>query len=260
MFGGAGGGMGGAGQFFVGSQNGISTTAAIGLSYSDKLGKKKTVDFSASYFLNNTDNDNSTSTNRIFVTGSQTGYNYNETAQNLAHNRNHRFNMRFDWRPDTVNRIIIQPRLTLQANGNNNPLTGITSNAESVDSVFSKLINGYNNNSVGYNGGININWLRSFQKKGRTLSVSVNPGFTNQTGETDINQRSIFNIFGNKIDTTKLQRLDIGKTGLTLNGNLTFTEGLDSNNLISIMYNGNLKQKMYMILLGLLTQNGYIIP
>ena len=68
MFGGAGGGMGGASQFFVGSQNGITSTAAIGFSYSDKLGKKKTVDFSASYFLNNTDNDNSTSTNRIFVT------------------------------------------------------------------------------------------------------------------------------------------------------------------------------------------------
>jgi len=242
MFGGAGGSMGGSGQFFVGSQNGITSTAAIGLSYSDKLGKKKTVDFSASYFLNNTDNDNSTSTNRIFVTGSQTGYNYNETAQNLAHNRNHRFNMRFDWRPDTVNRIIIQPRLTLQTNGNKNPLTGITSNAESVDSVFSKLVNGYINNSVGYNGGVNINWMRSFQKKGRTISVSVNPGITNQTGETNINNRSVFNIFGNKIDTVKLQRLDIGKTGLTLNGNLTFTEGLDSNNLISAMYTGNLNQ------------------
>lgn len=242
MFGGAGGGMMGAGQFFVGSQNGITSTAALGMSYSDKWGKKKNVDFSASYFLNNTDNDNSTVTNRIFVTGSQTGYIYNETAENLTHNRNHRFNMRFDWKVDSVNRIIIQPRLTLQSNGNKNPLTGTTYNSETIQNILSQLKNGYVNNSTGYNGGVNLNFMHSFKKQGRTISVSVNPGFTNQTGETDISNWSKFSLGGNVIDTNKLQRLDIGKNGMTLNGNLTYTEGLDSNHLISVIYTGNLNQ------------------
>lgn len=240
MFGGAGGGMG-ASNFFVGNQNGINTTNAVGLNFSDKWGKLKQVDFSASYFFNRTLTDNSSETNRIYVTGSSTqpSLYYNELDSSLTTNINHRINFRVDWKIDSLNKLIIQPRLTIQSNDRNNPLYGITYNPE-LSLTFQNVLNNINlNQSNGLNGGLNLNWLHSYLKKGRTLSVNVNPGFTNQTGLNKITNESEILLGSVLTDTVKLQRVNTEKFGKTLSASTTFTEGLDSNHLLAFSYNLN---------------------
>jgi hypothetical protein len=238
MFGGAGGG---ASNFFAGNQNGINTTNAVGLNFSDKWGKLKNVEFSSSYFFNRTITDNSSQTQRFYVTGSknQPGLNYFENDSSLTTNVNHRFNFRIDWKIDSLNKLIVQPRLTIQSTEKNNPLFGNTFNPESSLSFRNTLNNLILNNSNGLNGGLNLNWLHSYSKKGRTLSVNVNPGFTNQTGINKITNETEIILGSLYTDTVKLQRINTEKLGMTLSANATFTEGLDSNQLLAFSYNLN---------------------
>jgi len=240
MFGGAGGGMG-ASNFFVGNQNGINTTNAVGLNFSDKWGKLKNVEFSSSYFFNRTMTDYSSQTQRFYVTGSnnQLGLNYVENDSSFTTNLNHRFNFRVDWKIDSMNKLIVQPRLTIQSTEKNNPLFGNTFNPESTLSFRNTLNNLILNNSNGLNGGLNVNWMHSYLKKGRTLSVNVNPGFTNQIGVNKITNETEIILGTLHTDTVKLQRINTEKLGMTLSANATFTEGLDSNRLFAFSYNLN---------------------
>ncbi|RYE24518.1 MAG: hypothetical protein EOP51_07040, partial [Sphingobacteriales bacterium] len=84
----------------------ITTTKAFGLNFADKWNKK--VDFSASYFFNQTDNDAIQNLARQYV--QQTGdsgriYTENQNAQNR--NSNHRFTSRIDWKIDSTNSLLI---------------------------------------------------------------------------------------------------------------------------------------------------------
>ncbi len=241
MFGGAGGGAMSPGQFFVNSQGGINTTNAMGLNYSDKWGKKKNLDVSGSYFLNRTVNDNSSSTVRYYITGANAaeGLRYLESDSSLTTNVNHRFNLRLEWRMDSLNKLIVQPRLTLQSNNKNNPLFGNTYNPESPLLFANSLSNLNLNESSGLNGGVNVNWLHSFLKKGRTLSVNVNPGFSLNSGLNDISSSTKLLTSSSSFDTLKIQKINTDKWGQSLSGNLTFTEGIDSNHLLSVSYNLN---------------------
>ncbi len=242
MFGGAGG-MGGfnPGQFFVNSQGGINTTNAVGLNYSDKWGKTKNVEISASYFLNKTANDNSSSTSRYYITGANSmgGLQYLENDSSLTNNLNHRLNMRVDWKLDSLNRVIIQPRLTIQENNKNNPLFGNTWNPENPLLFTNTLNNLTTNGSNGLNGGLNLNWLHSFQKKGRTLSVTVNPGFNTQDGLNEIMSNTKLLTSSSSYDTFKLQKINTDKWTQTMSSNIAFTEGLDSNHMLMLGYNLN---------------------
>lgn len=241
MFAGAAGGGMNPGQFFVNSQGGINATNAVGLNFSNKWGKKKNVDVSASYFLNGTVNDNSSSTKRYYVTGSNSmgGLQYDEMDSSITENLNHRFNLRLDWKIDSLNKLIIQPRLSIQGNKKSNPLFGNTYNPENT-LLFSNTLSNLNiNNSNGLNGGLNLNWLRSFSKKGRTLTANINPGFTSQIGVNDITSNTNLLSSSTNFDTSKYQKINTDKIGQTLSSNITFTEGIDSNHLISVSYNMN---------------------
>src|SRR5690606_36132287 len=88
--GGGGGGQwgGGGNNFYVGNTGGIVTTNALGLNYSDKWGKK--VNFTGSYFFNNTTNTLQQSTNRETVVNENLRQFYQENLINTVDNNNHR--------------------------------------------------------------------------------------------------------------------------------------------------------------------------
>ncbi len=85
-FGGGGGRWGGGGNnnFFVGNSGGIVTTNALGLNYSDKWGKK--VNFTGSYFFNNTTNTLRQITNRETVVNEDLRQLYQENLINTVDN------------------------------------------------------------------------------------------------------------------------------------------------------------------------------
>lgn len=234
-----GGPPSGTADFFVGGQNGITTTSMLGLNYSDKWGKK--VDVTASYFLNNTDNSNLNTTTRYFITGENaSNLTYNQDANNLTHNRNHRFNMRLTWKPDSNNMVIVQPRVTFQHSGLKNPLVGLSlmSNNSVFDSTLQ--INDYVSNNDGYNSSIQLNWMHSFKKKGRSLSLELVPSLNDYSGLNRLSN-SLYNSATSNT-TELLQRTVTGKLNGSFRTELEFTEQLDSNHGFSLEYNSRVNE------------------
>lgn len=113
---GGGGRFGGGGNnnFFVGNTGGIVATNAIGLNYSDKWGQK--VNFSGSYFFNNTTNSLRQITNRETVVNENLRQFYQENLINTVDNNNHRANARIEADLNEKNSIIITPNISFQTN------------------------------------------------------------------------------------------------------------------------------------------------
>ena len=238
MGGGNRGGMGGmgGGNFFTGTQNGITTTRAVGINYSNQWGKN--IEFSGSYFLNSTANINSTETNRYYIVGDPTkgSLNYLETNPSNTNNLSHRANFRLNWKLDSTNSILIEPKISLQQNTSINPLLANTING--LGETISQLSNYTNTETNGYRASSNILYRHSFKKKGRTFSTEVNPGINGQTGNTILANSNKF-----LTDTTERnQKTDLLKNTKTFSGNMTFTESLDSNNFIAATVSTNINQ------------------
>ena len=107
--GGRGGGRWGGGNnnFFVGNDIGIIATNALGLNYSDKWGKK--VNFTGSYFFNNTNNTLRQITNEERIINESMSQFYQESLINNVENFNHRANARIEADLNDKNSIIITP-------------------------------------------------------------------------------------------------------------------------------------------------------
>ncbi len=236
------GGMGGAGNFFTGTQNGITTTRAIGLNYSNQWGKK--TEFSGSYFYNSTDNDNRTVTNRFYVGGDPKmgGFNYIETNPNTTENRSHRINGRLNLKLDSANTLLIEPRVSLQQNNSNSPIDAVTIN--SLFNPVSSLLNNTQTNTNGYRASSSFLYRHAFEKKGRTFSMELNPGLNGQSGLTNLNFKNMVVVDTNGLIVTNSrdQRTDILKQTRTFSGNITYTEALDSNHFLAASISTNINQ------------------
>ena len=230
------GGMGGGGNFFTGNQSGITTTRAIGLNYSNQWGKN--VELSGSYFLTSTANINSTETNRNYIVGDLANgtINYLETNPSNTDNLSHRANFRLNWKLDSTNSLLIEPKISLQQNSSENPLSANTING--LGETISRLSNFTNTQTDGYRASSSILYRHSFKKKGRTFSTEINPGINGQAGNTKLANSNYF-----ISDTTSRdQKTDLLKNTTTFSGNMTFTESLDSNNFIAATVSTNINQ------------------
>ena len=251
-----GGGMGGLSDFFVNSQSGITSTQALGVNYFRKLGTKAELNFG--YSMNISDNDNSSYTNRYFVTGMQTGITYVENAVNKSVNASHRINGRITINIDSSNRFLIKPRVSIQDYEAHNPLTGITLDRNYASPFeISLLSNNTDLENLGINGNIEMDWLHTFRKKGRSLAVTINPGITNNNGLTNLNNQLLTsNNFGDYDSVLRNQRTDISKYALILKSEWTFNESLDSNHTISLNLDQSINQNQSDRLNYLIPLNG----
>jgi hypothetical protein len=175
---GGGGRWGGGGNnnFFVGNSGGIVATNAIGLNYSDKWGQK--VNFSGSYFFNNTTNSLRQITNRETVVNENLRQLYQENLINTVDNYNHRANARIEADLNEKNSIIITPNISFQTNstfGDRDALT--TTNAGDSLSALRSITDAQ---TKAYNISNNITYRYKFEKKGRTLSTDIFTALNNR--------------------------------------------------------------------------------
>jgi len=221
----AGGGRGNAGDFLVGSSGGISTTHAFGINYSDKWGKK--VDVSGSYFFNKGITNSEKITSRQFLNEENIADEiYDENSNSRSDNTNHRFNLRMEFKLDSMNTIMLRPRLTVQNNGGNSNTVGQTV-------LGSRLLNATTNNYLSDYDGLNFSnsllWRHKFQKKGRTLSLDVTTGFAPKKGENTL--QSINGFFTDSLPSIdsldQRSRLDVNNWNAA--GNLEYTEPVGEN-------------------------------
>src|SRR5215217_7836740 len=201
-------------NFLVGQQNGINKTNAFGINYSDLWGPKITM--TGSYFFNNTSNN----TNEIANTQYYSGGGILDTTASSNTNTNHRFNMRFEYRIDSANQIIISPNLSFQDNNSERHTNQIT--YDSLSSLQRRISqNNTNSSRSGNNLNNSIFYRHAFAKRGRTFSVNLNTSYNKRSGGSYVNTffRSI-DSFGGYEDTTSNRFTDQRNNGLQLSTNI----------------------------------------
>ena len=234
---GAGGQGGGNGannpteNFQSNTQNGINTTSLFGINYADKWGKKTEV--TASYFFNWTQNDSKSSLLQQYILGSNNGLIYNESNTTNSDNFNNRINFKMETKIDSLNSLIIQPKLSFQTNQGAKNLLGLNTKE------ITKLSNTENSSSSflnGYSISVPVLYRHAFAKRGRTFSVNATPTITKNSGENllytlnNYYRDTLF--YGDTID----QKSKIFKTGNSINGNIAYTEPLNKTNFLLVNY------------------------
>lgn len=225
-----------ASNFLVGQQNGITTTHSFGINYNDHWGKK--VDVNGSYFFNTTGNKNEQTLNRTyFLTGDVSQY-YDENNYSNSDNYNHRLNMRINYNIDEHNRLLITPNLSFQKYNSTSNLLGTTVSARDVR--LNQSTNNYSNKSFGYDFSNNLLFRHSFDKRGRTISVRVRNGANRDDGS---NYQHAFNTYYQPSQTDLSDTLNQHpkqlSNGYSVDGRLSYTEPIGSNNQLEISYDAS---------------------
>jgi hypothetical protein len=226
------GSFGNSGNFLVGQQNGINRTKAFGVNFSDLWGPKLTV--TGSYFFNNTNNSTNEIANTQYL--ASTISNSADTTISNGRNNNHRVNMRFEYRIDSSNQLIITPNLSFQQNESNRSLNRVS--YFNPGSATLQTINANNTNSSRSGNNLNntILYRHSFPKRGRTFSVNLNTSYNKRDGESFVEtfQRQI-NTLGTE-DSSTQRFTDQLSNGLQLSANIVYTEPIGQSSQLQFNY------------------------
>jgi len=224
-------GDGGASNFLVGQQGGITGTNAIGLNYTNEWNNKLKVN--GSYFFNNTNNDNNSTLTRNYVLAQDSGLVYNENSISNTKNTNHRLNARIEYNIDSNNSLIITPRVSIQNSELTRQLDG--SNTR-IGNFVSSTSNTNNSQTTAYSLSNDILYRHKFAKKGRTASINITTQANDRS--TDGTTYSL-NQF---VDSFYIldQVYNTKSNGYTLSSSINYTEPITSKSQLQIEYRPSL--------------------
>jgi hypothetical protein len=224
-------------NFLVSQQGGITTTQSAGINYSDQWSPKLKV--SASYFFNRGVNENNTTLTRNYIVSDpDSALQYRETGLNTGTNVNHRATARLEWTIDSSNTIIFQPRVSYQSTETSRDLLGISALTDEhiAPSISS---NSYSTSQTGYNLSNVLTYRHRFAKQGRTISLSLNSGYNEKSGNGSIYAS---NYYGGTDTFINDQQYTLESDGLNLSANLSYTEPLSKNAQLLVTYNPSLNK------------------
>ncbi len=220
-----GGGGGGAldpSSFLVGQESGISTTHSGGINYVGPWGKKLQV--SSSLFANDTDTDNTQTLSRQYLPPQDSLEFYEQRATTDSRNGNQRLDARFEWTPDSLNSVIVQPRIYLQQTDSRSDEWA--SNNASSGSLLSQARNDLGSSGTANNFTNRVTLRRRFARRGRNVSADVN--FGHNLRDTDGERRSLADYYdasGASSDTLD-QRSNSETVTNSFSTRIAFTEPL----------------------------------
>jgi len=219
-------------NFSIGQQNGINTTHALGVQFSDTW--QQGLDMEGNYFFNLTDNNRDELTNRQYFLTSDTNQYYRQTNLTDGRNYNHRLNMRFDYAIDSVNRIIISPRISLQSNASTSNFNGINTLMQTVPISQSGTLN--RSDVTGFTSTNSIVYRHKFDIPGRTISIEANANINNRDNDRYLESENVY-YYGSTIQADSVNQLAGTKTsGYTLSANIAYTEPLEVSTLAQVSY------------------------
>ena len=208
-------------NFLINQKNGINTTQAFGVNFTNKWNK---LDFTTSYFVNFIDNESFNNKVRENFSAEAENINYFEQNALASNNLNHRINARIDWKIDTLHSILFQPKISYQSTSGNSFVRG--ENNE-FNNLISKSNSKNNNKMEAINLSIPVLYKHRFAKKGRTASVNFTPSHNNTDAEATLQSETIS--FGDSVFADTLdQESEFYKFGSGFNGNISYTEPLST--------------------------------
>jgi len=250
MFGGGGRGGGGGGQqifrmggggfgggsfdpssFFVNQQGGISSTNSGGMNYVAQWGPKLSV--SASAFLNGAKNENTNAIAREYLPPQDSIAAYDQLLGSENWNWNQRYDARFEWTIDSLNSVILAPRVYLQKV--HTASNGVASNRTLLDSEVSSAASIADNLTSGDNVSNRLTLRHRFGKRGRNVSADLQMGHTSREADRDQESTNRFT------DPDSLATIDqqTGTHGTTnsLSTRIAWTEPLVTGWQMQLTYN-----------------------
>lgn len=224
------GGRGGFGggdneNYLVSQQNGVSTSHGLGLNFSDKWGKNKTTKVTGSYFFNQSNTKNSQQTNRTYVLSTTSGQVYNEDFLSTMKNANHRLNFKFDIALDSMNSLVINPKVSYQGNNKQQTTDGTTADASNV--LINQINNRTMNDTKGLNASTSVLWRHRFAKPRRTFSANITGTYNVKEGNNgQLSASHYYDELGQDSLVGIDQHTDNNTNGYGVNGRFSFTEPL----------------------------------
>jgi hypothetical protein len=221
-----------ASNFLVDQRNGITTTKSAGLNY---INSWKKTDLTFSYFFNRSDNNTVSNIFRQYITEDSKGLTYQELNNASSVNENHRANARLEYKFDTLNSILFQPRISYQKNTSDGTIAG--SNYLFSDPLSLAITNG-NNNLNGISASVPLLYRHSFLKRGRTISANLTAGYNQNKGDGDLHSSVIY--YTDTIPSDSTNQLSTQDThSWNYSSEIVYTEPLDSNSQLSFSYRGS---------------------
>ncbi len=221
-----------AGNFLVDQKNGTSTTNSVGLNY---VNQWKKLDFSMSYFFNHSDNQASSKIYRQYFTTDSEGLIYNEDNTTQTENLNHRANLKLEYKFDTLNSILFQPRVSFQNNAGQNTLNG---NNTDLNGSISNVLSTSNNDLNGLSFSSPLLYRHSFSKKGRTFSANINTGYNQNKGDGGLN--SLITYYSDSLSFDTMNQIsDLNSHTWNNSAELIYTEPVGDFGQLSFNYKGS---------------------
>jgi hypothetical protein len=250
--GGGGGGFGGGnfqisggrgfGGFGGGGNTGLIKSFSVGTNYSDQWGSK--IKITGSYFLSNSNTRQEQSSLRrtTYARPGGTGDSVvirNSESSSENTNRNHRFNLRFEYQIDSSNSLLYTPSLTLQHSENfSNDTSFSFTQIPGAEYLAVTSKNQNTNEREGYNLGNNFLFRHKFKKTGRTITL----GWNNTIGRSKSNGLTVsdneFFLPDGTLSRSLIQNQDNHQKTTTNNNvfSTSYTEPIGLNKLLELNY------------------------
>jgi hypothetical protein len=234
--GGAGGGAfggnaAGPGSFFVGQQDGVTSTVSTGSNFNGAV--TKTLQGNGSYFFNHTDNDNTQMLARTFAPPLDSIARYGQASVTNTRNDNHRVDARMEWTPDSSNSVVVQPRLYFQRNRSASDQAG--SNVRDDGSTLNLADNAGSTTTSGNNLSGHVIARHKFAARGRTLSLDLGGGGTLRDNAGSQRSTLLYPLFPAAGDTVD-ERTGVNTTTRSMSARAVLTEPLGAHSLLQLFY------------------------
>ncbi|MEO6316876.1 MAG: outer membrane beta-barrel family protein [Chitinophagaceae bacterium] len=227
-----------AGLGFGGSSNGVTSSISGGLNYRDSWGSK--IDVSGSYFISHTKNTSVQNIFRqtFFPDDSTTNSNDDRISENQ--NTNHRFNLRFEYRIDSMNSILYTPSFTVQHSDGFSNDTSTVFSVKGAQKYLALTGKSYNEND---RDGINLNnnflYRRKLNKTGRTFTLGWSNAYNHSTGNgRNVSPQVLFTPGGDTLSKYLSQHYQSAQETNSNNNviSASYTEPVGKNKLIEVNY------------------------
>jgi hypothetical protein len=225
------GNMGGRGmRGMFGNQDGVTTSGMGGFNFNTQLSQTFKLGGNVRYGSTNSDVLSKIRTQNMLSTGN-TFENENDTTNSFSQNFN--MDLRMEWTPDTLTRIIFRPSVGVYENSRDEISNFNTTNDEN-DSI-NKGDSKYSSDGNGYNVGGRLEVSRQLGKKGRVLSLQLR-GQLNDADNEGYNLSNTY-YFGTKPDDIIDQKFTNTSNSKSWQSFLSYVEPIGHNNFIQLAYN-----------------------
>lgn len=225
------GNMGGRGmRGMFGNQDGVTTSGMGGFNFNTQLSQTFKLGGNVRYGSTNSDVLSKIRTQNMLSTGN-TFENENDTTNSFSQNFN--MDLRMEWTPDTLTRIIFRPSVGVYENSRDEISNFNTTNEEN-DSI-NKGDSKYSSDGNGYNVGGRLEVSRQLGKKGRVLSLQLR-GQLNDADNEGYNLSNTY-YFGTKPDDIIDQKFTNTSNSKNWQSFLSYVEPIGHNNFIQLAYN-----------------------